>query len=394
MQTYSGLYYPFIHFKNDNWLKFSALYWDKMARIVPNGYATQDSDTVRKLGDFVETVRPDWVRPQFGETFAEFVGTYAGALRARYGVDQSESWPIRPESQRPPHAGGPSGQNPRLGYVFFEKMTDQLRTAFIESGIARFDSPDDRQWLGMHPDLAFVYMTAMADQIAGERGLAPIADNSVDHIAASGCTVERLAQALLQDVELVDRRANSREVEMSAALIAIETVVPRNLAQLPVEKILEFRHMYAEERAEFQGWILSFVNDRQWLGDIQDPRAVRDRVESEYEKHLKPKLRSVREALRAVGIETVRSCMNVKALLPPMVPKVAAAMGVGLEPVTATAAAIVWSVVPILQDKRKALRQYLKTSQVAYLLRAEEELNPMSLMDEVKLGLRKFCLGV
>ena len=30
-----GLYHPFIHFKDDDWLKLSALYWDRMARIVP-----------------------------------------------------------------------------------------------------------------------------------------------------------------------------------------------------------------------------------------------------------------------------------------------------------------------------------------------------------------------
>jgi len=31
----TALYYPFIHFKDDSWLTLSALYWDRMARIVP-----------------------------------------------------------------------------------------------------------------------------------------------------------------------------------------------------------------------------------------------------------------------------------------------------------------------------------------------------------------------
>ena len=125
MESYSGLYYPFIHFKNDNWLKMSALYWDKMGRIVPEAYKTIDSDTVRALGSFVETLRPGWVRPQFGETFAQFVQEYGGALRERYGVSQIEKWSVMPEERRPPRPGGPSGTDPRLGYVFSRKC---LRT--------------------------------------------------------------------------------------------------------------------------------------------------------------------------------------------------------------------------------------------------------------------------
>src|SRR5258706_10807766 len=62
MHSYSALYYPFIHFKSDRWLKLSALYWDDMSRIVPSRYQPEDTQTVKDLGDFVKTVRPDWVR--------------------------------------------------------------------------------------------------------------------------------------------------------------------------------------------------------------------------------------------------------------------------------------------------------------------------------------------
>jgi len=47
MTNYIGLYYPFIHFKDEQWLKLSALYWDKMARIVPKDYDKKDSPTVK-----------------------------------------------------------------------------------------------------------------------------------------------------------------------------------------------------------------------------------------------------------------------------------------------------------------------------------------------------------
>ena len=45
-----GLYHPFIHFKDDAWLKLSALYWDRMARIVPPSYwSDQRSSNDRNL---------------------------------------------------------------------------------------------------------------------------------------------------------------------------------------------------------------------------------------------------------------------------------------------------------------------------------------------------------
>lgn len=54
-----GLYYPFIHFKDDDWLKVSALYWNRMARIVPHSYVKaseqvvleRDSEVTRQLID-------------------------------------------------------------------------------------------------------------------------------------------------------------------------------------------------------------------------------------------------------------------------------------------------------------------------------------------------------
>jgi len=48
--SYAALYYPFIHFKDDRWLKLSALYWDRIGRIVPSAYRTEDSETVRASG--------------------------------------------------------------------------------------------------------------------------------------------------------------------------------------------------------------------------------------------------------------------------------------------------------------------------------------------------------
>lgn len=47
----SVLYFPSIEFRNEEFLKRSLLYWDRVLRIVPTGYAPKDSDFVKELRD-------------------------------------------------------------------------------------------------------------------------------------------------------------------------------------------------------------------------------------------------------------------------------------------------------------------------------------------------------
>ena len=49
-----------------------------------------------------------------------------------------------------------------MSHVYYEKLSNDLRNILIKSGIALPD-PQDKKWIGMHPRLGQVYMTAMAD---------------------------------------------------------------------------------------------------------------------------------------------------------------------------------------------------------------------------------------
>ncbi|GHH50488.1 hypothetical protein [Lentzea cavernae] len=40
-----AFYYPNIHVRDDTWLKYAAMYWPKITRLVPDGYRTADSPT-------------------------------------------------------------------------------------------------------------------------------------------------------------------------------------------------------------------------------------------------------------------------------------------------------------------------------------------------------------
>ncbi|HYD40221.1 MAG TPA: DUF6236 family protein [Anaeromyxobacter sp.] len=393
MSTYQALYYPFIHFKNDGWVKVAALYWDKLGRIVPYEYVTEDSDTVKALGSFVTTLRPGWVLPEFAQSWVEFVTQHGPKLKAKYALSHRDQWPVLPETERPPRPGGPSGNDPRLGYVFVEKMSEDVYRAMKQSDLCSTDTPRG-QWIGMHPRLAWVYMTALAEQLAGERGLRPLTDETRDHLAVSGLSTERLAHALLGSVALVDSKPTPTEIETTLISIAFRSVVPADPAALAVDKVLAFREKYPNERAAFQDAVTSFLGSREWLKSIADPHVLEQRLRDEYEKSWATKLEDLRDKLAEVGIDTVLSCFNLKAVLPAGVVAVAGALAVPLNPIAAGVAGLALGAIPALRDKRKTARQELKASPVSFLYRMEQDLAPKDVWSWIKQKSVQFALGV
>ena len=58
-------------------------------------------------------------------------------------------------------------------------------------------------------------MTALAEGLARRRGMYPLTDETLDHLAVEGWTMERLAQALLDDIDLVQVEPRSREKDFA-----------------------------------------------------------------------------------------------------------------------------------------------------------------------------------
>lgn len=392
MGPYNALYYPYIHFKSDAWLKVAALYWDSLGRVVPRQYVTDDSDTVKALGDFVITYRPESVSPVFADAFAGFIREYGARLRTHYDVSMRDSWPVLGEKDRPSSAGGPSGSDPRLSYIFIEKLSDETITAFLESRLAMLDQRDS-PWVGMHPRLAWVYMTALADQLASEQGARPLTDETRDHLAASGLSHERLAQALLGDVCVVDSKATSGETEALLISIAFQSVLPANPGSLDVDAILEFRQTYPTERAAFQQAAEKLLQARQWLFDIPRREVLEQRLREELEKDWLAQLAELRAKLADVRIDTVLGCFNLQVALPAAMAAAVSASGLVAHPIASGAAGLALGAIPYFRDKRKVLRDAASGSPVSYLYRMEQELKPKDLWGRVSQRAAQFAFG-
>jgi hypothetical protein len=392
MESYQALYYPYVHFKDDAWVKLSALYWDKLKRIVPEDYPTDDSVTVRGLGTFIETVRPDAVKPAFAKTFSDFFGSYGAQLRKTYALANRDQWPVVPLAQRPPAAGGASGIDMRLGYVRYEKINDDVYRSMKEHGLA---STDERgaKWIGMHPRLASVYMHALAEHIAEHRGLRPLTDETFDHVALSQLSLERLANALLGDVALVDNKPSSTEVETALVSVAFQALVPTDLKNLSIKKILAFREAYPNERHRFQAAVDALLKNREWLLSIDDPRVLEERLRDEVDACWAVELKELKDKLGSVGIDTMFSSANLTTALPSMVAGGIGMSGLGVNGVAVGTAAVALAAIPMMLSKRNAARDELGKSPVAYLYRMEQDLQPKDLQGWCRRGLQRFALG-
>src|SRR5260221_966907 len=303
--SYSALYFPFIHFRNEAWLMLTALYWDKIYRIVPSEDTPRDSDFVRALKDegFVNDKVPHEERKSVGWRFAAFLEKNADELRVGYGIREQAYW-RKPEVWSETHA-----DNDKMAFIYTPKMSPRLASLLVESDLA-VTAPGER--IGVYPDLASVYMASLANEIASNgTALYPLTDTPVLHLGTN-CTLSRLGQALLKDVKMADGKPSIDELEKEMASCAIQAVIPRDFKKISIKQIVAIRKDYSDERAAFQVSIRELVTKLDWLQQITNAGERERHLKDQYKKHIAPKLTDLKKALRSNQIATTLSAMAIR----------------------------------------------------------------------------------
>jgi hypothetical protein len=411
-----GLYYPFIQFRNDSWLKLAALYWDRIGRIVPPGYEVQDSDTVLRLqGElgFVTNLAPSYnAMDSVGREFLELLAERGPELSDIYGTrgraftdpkPARQDWPPPWSNVLPPRRilGGPQwqvpldpslvpGTDPRLAYIYADgKMTPELVSALVDEELGV--PIRGHGLIGMHPQLAFVYMHALASAMSSSV-MCPLTDDDFDHVAA-GCEADRIAGALLDFPAGRSAPADGGQgPAVEFAMMALQSVIPKDISSLPVQKIIEIRRRHADELAAFQQATQAIIGSIPEAVASADPDVGAMYLQSVYEKTLEPELRRLKSGLNRSGIDSVFGSMSVKVTAPKLFTSGAAILGVGalhFNPVMMGTGAIVLCLIPRIRRQRAEAQQLRASSPAAYLLRLEEELAPASLASNMTAKARR-----
>src|SRR4051794_11430979 len=92
-----ALYFPYIHIRDDNWLKAAALYWPTVRRIVPHDYPKHDSATAAALAGegVLREVNPGWAMFHSAHDLVRAIESNIDAVAQQYGLPQAYEEPDR-----------------------------------------------------------------------------------------------------------------------------------------------------------------------------------------------------------------------------------------------------------------------------------------------------------
>jgi hypothetical protein len=361
-----ALYFPYIHFRDENWLKYTLLYWDGVKRIVPPSYALKDSEAVRQAvaEGLIENVNPragnEGGAKSYAEgTMKEFIPTIQTLKEQRGGhLGRGSSITLRVEG------------NAAKSMVHIEKMDSRVAEMLKESDLVR----EDGEWYSMQSDLAGYYMLCLAAHIS-ERQRAPLVSDSVE-METGGSYFQHSRHSSTPS-------PRQKDVSFQLARLVIPVPSPTNLANCSMRKILEFHAARADERRQFRGAIEKMVEG---AGALNDLAATKDFLE-EKKSVIRGAMKAQKLTMQDLGVEVKSSLMAVS------VPSGIAALASGFEPVSMAlmgGGALLLSFVSWFTKARGEKRKAIRESDWHYLLQVEQEFSPKSVAQQGQQSFDQF----
>ncbi len=239
-----ALYYPHINLTNKNWIKHALLFWDNISRIVPQSIEPSDSEDIIKIkyeSDFIKDYRPEhWDTTHAFQEFSRelqpiiesdnfFNDRFFERERKRRNYTRDYQDKRRFFSNMVQTSGT---------YIHVEKMDAKLKEYLFEIGIAVPGQHEWEDWVKIDNEIGLLYMTYFAKSISKNKSLPIVTD------------VEQSFSASLYFESSFNSDYNN-QFEYKLGNLLIETIVPKNINDVPLEKILNIRKKYDDERTAF-----------------------------------------------------------------------------------------------------------------------------------------------
>ncbi len=407
----TGLYYPYVHFRDAAWIKAAALYLPEMARVVPEGFRVSDPDHVRVLRDelgFVQDIDPAGAVEAASRHLLRLVDERGEEVRSRFGVHGTggpDAVDVVDTEPSPPGAPAPVGNRTRfsssggrpLAGLYPGEMSPELRDALFGTGLAvrrvrnTVSHDAHHAWVGMDPALAWVYKCALTAELAGRTAFLPVTDQEAAHTAADPWDAERMAAVLLGDAPAP---AGTGDLAGRVGVLSVRCVLPARLAAVPAEKIVELRKKYEPEFFAYMDAIARTAADlREELAGIRSPQALDMYVRQAVRKDFEVELVKLRKAMNGVGLQTITTSVSTTFDTPTSAALASGLIGTVGGTVAGSAAGIVAGVgataVGILGGARRQRDAVLAASPVSFLLRVERGLKPTTAVRRIGHALRR-----
>jgi len=383
-----AMYYPYIHVRDDDWLKAAALYWPRLARLAPEGYPRHDSEVAKildsELGFLLKIEPPSRQVNQVAADFLEFVASHHRELRERYAVDaRNDCVPLWHDAQREMPLQFSRGWHIHSQSIHIQKMTNALRQELIYHGLGKLIENDT--WLVVHPALGAAYTMTLIDRIAQANQLAVVTDQPALHELHGGDVGEEFSNVLLEPTfQPEDSKArNTDQVAALYAAIAINAVIPKNIGNVPTKKIVKARTTLAAEFDAFRDHLNTLAEEFSELTSVENLTILQERLQMMADRDPRRPTAALERSLRQLGLEPANAILGLKTLeLPALAAAATSAAGIPVvagEAGLATARLIAASA--RARSKRRDARQ---SSPAGYLLGLKRQIGRRSFTDRIR----------
>jgi len=253
------LYYPTIEFQavDYHWLWMAALLWDKVYRIVPDGYYLHEPRNIQELcstGDIGIPLSPNRYSKNASNRFVKNLdkGIWQAAA-LEFTHDDIEKYD-------------------NYCRLHKDKVDVTLRNLML---LDKLTSEDD-DWLYVSKEMCNHFMIYLATEIAQKNNLSLYTHNPDVWTASTFF----LNAENIQD-SFYPSNCYVHESKAFLAPIFLNDIFPSNLLHIPASKILEFREKRKDERVQFQNAIDDFVNR---LELASDPKIIEQILNDEKAK--------------------------------------------------------------------------------------------------------------
>jgi hypothetical protein len=372
-----ALYYPWMHFQDDTWVKLAVLTWDRVARVHPPELPSRDSELVRRIqdeSDFVLEIAPS-------HHDLDVVATTFAAVLDPDVVDRHLERSRRTGYLMPP-SNAYSWQAPEMVWIYqgetMRKVSTTMAERMLELELARPHATNQR-WIAVPSTFASIYLAVLADAMGHHNDMSPVTDDPRVH-RASG-SMEHLMEALVGTgpAPAVDNAPNAY------LHVAIQAVLePKGLAEVPVSKILKFRQRHGAELVAFRTHVAGLGEELARVAEVENLTVAQAHLQALYTSRTKPMLDDLRKALRGFGIESAAGSLGLRVDLNAATGTVLGGIAAAGGQLALAGAAVAVGVVPYVASRVRARKQH-KASPVAYLLAADRELTGSRLLRAMRL---------
>jgi hypothetical protein len=373
-----ALYYPHINLTNKNWIKHALLFWDNISRIVPQSIEPSDGEDIIKIkyeSGFIKDYHPE--RWDTSRAFQDFIINIRPILESdiffhdRFFERERHRRKYERDYQDRRRFFSEMVQTNGT-YIHVEKLEPRLKEYLFEIGIAIPGRHEWEDWIKIDNEIGLLYMTYFAKSISKNKSLPIVTD------------VEQSFSASLYFESPINSDYND-QFEYKLGNLLIETIVPKYINDVPLDKILDIRRKYDDERTSFFKEISNLSNS---IMKLDSESALEDAL-NQHSKIIQKETKQLEKFYNNHKIETASKFLSIS--LPTTIASLTEYVPNEAKPFIMVGGILFGLVLGVNAIKKEKLE--LKENPKSYLLNLKSELSGGDIFNRVNdtvKGIRKW----